>query len=577
MSGKPDPVKPPHVDTGRDHFESILFALVLALLFRTFEAEAFVIPTGSMAPTLYGRHKETACAECGHKILIGASDEVDRETQLLNQGQRISIAVCPNCRAHNAVEDAPAFNGDRILVNKFPYELGNADRWDVFVFKWPEEPQTNYIKRLVGLPGETLRVRQGNLYQWDQNTETILRKDPEKQRGLQIPVYDDRFAPTGLLANGWPERWSSVVPVFEEQLPDQWKESDAWKRTDAREYQLGTSDRLSWLRYRHFTPNSFEWESVSKAPLEPSLPPPRPKLISDYCGYNTYTPPNDNLFEAAFWTPDLTVSGSLHIESIAAGAQLVLDLIDGGRGFQCRFDLAAKKVSLHRVTVDREQELATASSPINGPGDYTFRYANVDDRLVLWINDRLVDFGAGATLDEPNALAAPLPTDHDLSPVGIAAQGMTATLSQLLIERDIYYRGDRPGLGGGRNFEQDSFRRELGTLLEKPDDWSRLYQQQADLDSREFSIPQDGYLAFGDNSPRSSDSRYWAPELQSVPRKLLIGKAFFIYWPHGVPFLNDGKGFSLVDHTSTTGESVKGYPKYSAPFYPQVGRMKRIR
>ncbi len=44
------PAKPPHTDTARDHFESVLFALVLALLFRTFEAEAFVIPTGSMLP-----------------------------------------------------------------------------------------------------------------------------------------------------------------------------------------------------------------------------------------------------------------------------------------------------------------------------------------------------------------------------------------------------------------------------------------------------------------------------------------------------------------------------------------------
>ena len=39
----------------RDTVESIVFALILAFLFRTFEAEAFVIPTGSMAPTLYGR------------------------------------------------------------------------------------------------------------------------------------------------------------------------------------------------------------------------------------------------------------------------------------------------------------------------------------------------------------------------------------------------------------------------------------------------------------------------------------------------------------------------------------------
>ena len=53
------PGKPPKPkESWRDTIESIVFAFILAFLFRTFEAEAFVIPTGSMAPTLYGRHKE---------------------------------------------------------------------------------------------------------------------------------------------------------------------------------------------------------------------------------------------------------------------------------------------------------------------------------------------------------------------------------------------------------------------------------------------------------------------------------------------------------------------------------------
>ena len=46
--------KPKDKESTRDTIESILFAFVLAFMFRTFEAEAFVIPTGSMAPTLYG-------------------------------------------------------------------------------------------------------------------------------------------------------------------------------------------------------------------------------------------------------------------------------------------------------------------------------------------------------------------------------------------------------------------------------------------------------------------------------------------------------------------------------------------
>ncbi len=48
----------------RDTVEAIVVAFILALVVRGFEAQAFVIPTGSMAPTLMGRHKELACPQC---------------------------------------------------------------------------------------------------------------------------------------------------------------------------------------------------------------------------------------------------------------------------------------------------------------------------------------------------------------------------------------------------------------------------------------------------------------------------------------------------------------------------------
>lgn len=202
----------PRKESTRETVESIVFAFILAFLFRTFEAEAFVIPTGSMAPTLYGRHKETTCEQCGYRIVIGASDEVFSDSGLLKPGTRITRALCGNCRYENDnLKDALAYNGDRILVNKYPYEFGDPDRFDVFVFKFPEEPETNYIKRLVGLPNETIRIRMGDLFRWDGQEEQILRKtDPYKQRRLQIPVYDDRHPAVALQEAGWPERWHPV-------------------------------------------------------------------------------------------------------------------------------------------------------------------------------------------------------------------------------------------------------------------------------------------------------------------------------------------------------------------------------
>ena len=58
----------------RETVESVIIAFVLAFLFRTFEAEAFVIPTGSMAPTLMGKHKDLECPMCHYRYQVSASD-----------------------------------------------------------------------------------------------------------------------------------------------------------------------------------------------------------------------------------------------------------------------------------------------------------------------------------------------------------------------------------------------------------------------------------------------------------------------------------------------------------------------
>lgn len=55
-------------------------------------------------------------------------------------------------------------DGERILVNKFLYRFGDIERGDVVVFWYPEDPNLSFIKRVVGLPGETVEVRNGDVY-----------------------------------------------------------------------------------------------------------------------------------------------------------------------------------------------------------------------------------------------------------------------------------------------------------------------------------------------------------------------------------------------------------------------------
>ena len=140
----------PH-DVAKETLESIIVALILAFVFRAFVVEAFVIPTGSMAPTLYGAHGTILCQDCGTEFAYGLKDLSDRRP--LNKVTSQHQAFCPNCKASNsnlAIND-DARNpeaGDRILVLKWPYDIGipqlGPQRWDVTVFKDPSDGVTNF-------------------------------------------------------------------------------------------------------------------------------------------------------------------------------------------------------------------------------------------------------------------------------------------------------------------------------------------------------------------------------------------------------------------------------------------------
>ena len=101
--------------TVREYFESIVVAVVLALFIRTFVVQAFKIPTGSMEPNL----------------LVG-------DHLLVNK-----FVFAPTATAL-----------ERALLPVRPVERG-----DVLVFKFPEDPERDFIKRIIGLPGETIEVK----------------------------------------------------------------------------------------------------------------------------------------------------------------------------------------------------------------------------------------------------------------------------------------------------------------------------------------------------------------------------------------------------------------------------------
>ena len=104
----------------REYFESLVIAVVLALFIRTFVVQAFKIPTGSMEPNLL----------IGDHLLV------------------------------NKLVFGPYMSG----VERALLPMKDIARRDVLVFKYPEDPERDFIKRVIGLPGEQIEVRHKRVY-----------------------------------------------------------------------------------------------------------------------------------------------------------------------------------------------------------------------------------------------------------------------------------------------------------------------------------------------------------------------------------------------------------------------------
>ena len=183
--------------------------------------------------------------------------------------------------------DHNSFSGDRILVNKFVYDFSAPKRWDVIVFKNPNNGKQNYIKRLVGLPGEHLLIDYGDIYTMEPDGDggytnrQIVRKPPQKVKTMLQLVDDSDFVAKELLHVNWPSRWN------------QWSDKttgSGWEVTESdgkSNYYLKKSDTTQWLRYRHLHPKESDWDAIERGDLPKHIQKNQDgNLISDYYCYN---------------------------------------------------------------------------------------------------------------------------------------------------------------------------------------------------------------------------------------------------------------------------------------------------
>jgi signal peptidase I len=511
-------------------------------LFRT-----YVIPTGSMANTLLGYHKNVTCPACALPFPINSSVEVAPPG---GEPAYVHGCICPNCRKpihfastpemararwlndhpdSRAVPDPGWTSGDRILVGGGLLGAGNfpPQRLDLVTFEYPNPealaPEGQparvviYVNRLIGLPGETVAIRLGDLYllppeqspfeatdpqeegkprnhveytfqndaralkMLENEKFQILRKPPAKILALRRLVYDNDHQAKDLT----------------NRLPPRWAASAGWQGVGSGGFASSAeTDTIDWLRYQHILRGNGG----------------KPSLITDFMGYNTWQAgvhsiPKEN------WVGDLMLEAEVEVKK--GQGQLLLELCHGVDRFQARWDLDSGNCQLVRISGDGEEVLDSKPTSLKGAGTYQVRFANFDRKLTVWVDGRL-PFDEGVVYEAPEEVR---PTEeNDLHrPASIGSKGAALEVRHLRLWRDTYYTAassrESPSDGDVSGFRSDD-----------PSNWDRVFSHPRVLT---MYVQPGHYLCLGDNSPESSDGRTWG----SVPSRLLLGKPLFVYYP----------------------------------------------
>lgn len=512
----------------KETIESILVAFILAFIFRAFVVEAFVIPTGSMATTLLGAHLRYRCPDCGYVFDVNYSGQTedDGDINIPSVGRPSYDINCPNCGYHIAdgpreqwVTDASGRRtrvqnwppnsplqavhyGDRILVMKYLYLVENPQRWDVVVFKSPSDPnfQLNFIKRLIGRPGESIMILDGDVYvKAPGATDYEIQ---EKPRGVQDAlwriIYDNDFYPQGLdRADGpkWQQPWTPEAGTTGWSLGH-----------DPATGRVFTFDNASGTSALHFSP-------------DPEL---KTQSFNDYLVYDVSAEHHRGPDGDRHLNPVSDLKLALTYARKSGDGALQLRMTKRDDAFTAEIDPDQIQL-IHETSGMRDAVVRKASlsgSGINGKEPLRIEFQNVDYRVTLRVNGKdLIQ----TTREEyhPDVRRLIEESDLDNKPpaptVQIIAANQACAVSHMGVWRDIYYTNRRAD--------------------------SERYLDHA-TPERPVVLGKDEYFVLGDNSPISGDARYWNDPVElphenlfvdsgRVPGRFMLGKAFFVYWPAG--------------------------------------------
>jgi hypothetical protein len=473
-----------------------------------------MISTGSMAPTLLGYHKRVVCPTCRTEFPFGVAYDTDDPADAEDDDARRQKAACPGCgQSGILVAEVPRNHGDQLLVFKQTYLYRDPRRWEVIVFRNPADPTEAFVKRTVGLPGETVRIVDGDV---TINGE-LCRKDWRDQQEMRILVHQHRAS------QGVHPHWVAEEPQIEGQPA--WKPVDDGFRLDAPE-----SDEVAWVNYAHWIRRGGRHQtSVAlaqwPAEIQPQLVPPAglkydklthrlscvgalPERVRDrLCELSPRDDFHDavrDLYEQSHIAPvsdfyaynssdqqqtptvvrDLMWSGRVRVAE--GRGEFRVEMSTGPQDFAAVFDFARGDV---RLEIDNHAEpVATGSLPRSlKQRDARIEMSLFDQQVIVAVD--------GAPVLGPIPFRTPADSRTTRHPVRFGARGVTVDVDDIRLYRDVYYTPHLSKHGV----------------------------------SRPYSLGPDEFFVLGDNSPVSHDSRRWddAP----VPRTLLVGKPFLVHLP----------------------------------------------
>jgi len=512
-------------------FEWLITAFILAFVFRAFVMEAFRIPTGSMADTLKGAHFRLRCRQCGYKYEYGfvPKDYGLPEDTIPSSSVPLAITRCPSCGRYPsellcrrcgpikvttlikdrnrtrrnistndntaipstrcprcglshlvAAEEMPVANGDRILVLKCIYQFIEPKRWDVIVFKNPTEPTVNYIKRLIGLPGEKVQIIDGDIYINDK----IARKPLKVQSELWMPVYNNDYQPVRpedgyFNGHTWEQPFRNVGD-------SKWSITDSSRPTI---FSLESSpDQINSIFYDTSIGNDFKATYA----------------YDDIDTYNIVPICSDLMVRFDCRTANPKGRIGISLSKYETTYKAWIDF--AGEMVICRDEKGRESEELARKSIDT----LTTSEPS------LVKFANVDHQLIFEYGSKKLTCDLGRNMEDAG------PIREDFEPrVEIFGSG-NLTLSHVAILRDIHYTEAKYSSrsDGGRATKDNPF------ILEKDQFFVLGDNSPNSEDGRWWS-------SAGIANKGLSDYR-----MGIVPRDYLVGKALFVYWPSGFkPFV----------------------------------------